>query len=470
MTLNDTEKSGPRSPLTGLHSAQSTLRLEQIARLRARGIGNHIDLPQLVVCGDQSSGKSSVLEGLTGIPFPRQDGLCTKFATEIILQHACEDLTIVASILPSVRRSDSEKSEIGTFRSHLQSFEELPTLIEEVTRLMGIRTGGSDQPGPAFGEDVLRIEVRGPVGLHLSIVDIPGLISVPNEEQDDDDVQTVHSLVDGYISNPRTIILAVVQAGNDIANQSIIKKSRQFDAEGERTVGIITKPDLINKGSEKRIALLAANKDTTKLKLGFFLVKNPTPEELAKGITPEQRQKNEVQYFHTSPWKEQILNPERVGISSLRQYLQVLLDKHVAREIPKVRQDVQKLLTRTELELSSMGEKRDSPSKVRMFLTRLAMSFHRLVTSALNGTYDDTDLSFFSRDSCDPARRLRALIQNLNTKFAESIRVEGAKRKVVPETEPESDGNSGSESSDHDSGHQILVTEREMKEWIREVC
>jgi hypothetical protein len=67
--------------LSALRSSKSVLRLEQIASLRARGVGDTIDLPQLVVCGDQSAGKSSVLEGLTGIPFPRDDGVCTKFPT-----------------------------------------------------------------------------------------------------------------------------------------------------------------------------------------------------------------------------------------------------------------------------------------------------------------------------------------------------------------------------------------------------
>ena len=64
--------------LSGLHSAKSTRRLEQIAGLRVREIGDHVDLPQLVVCGDPSAGKSSVLEGITGLPFPRLDGMCTK--------------------------------------------------------------------------------------------------------------------------------------------------------------------------------------------------------------------------------------------------------------------------------------------------------------------------------------------------------------------------------------------------------
>ncbi|KAK5201682.1 hypothetical protein LTR41_012124, partial [Exophiala xenobiotica] len=198
---------------------------------------------------------------------------------------------------------------------------------------------------------MLRIEVRGPVGMRLNIVDVPGLICVANEQQTDDDVGTVNRIVDGYISGPRTIILVVVQAGNDIANQRIIKKSRSFDKDGERTVGVITKPDLINQGSEKRIALLASNEDTTKPKLGVFLS----------------------------------LDPARLGIVALRTNLQQLLDRRIEKELPKVRHDVRELLTRTEADLATMGEERDSASKMRMFLTRLAMAIDQAVTSTLNG-------------------------------------------------------------------------------------
>lgn len=69
--------------LSGLKSEKSMQRLEQVSSLRARGISKNIDLPQLVVCGDQSAGKSSVLEGLSNIPFPRADGVCTKVSIHI---------------------------------------------------------------------------------------------------------------------------------------------------------------------------------------------------------------------------------------------------------------------------------------------------------------------------------------------------------------------------------------------------
>lgn len=464
MTTSDTALN--QRELSGLHSSQSSLRLEQIAELRARGIGDHVDLPQLVVCGDQSAGKSSVLEGLTSLPFPRQDGVCTKFATEIILQHSSNEQVIVATIIPAKERPDASKTKLRKYSRRLASFDELPSTIEDVGALMGIRGFKEITEGPAFGQDVLRIEVCGPTGLHLTVVDLPGIISVANEEQTDDDVETVQSLVDSYVANPRTIILAVVQASNDIANQGIIQKSRRFDKKGQRTVGIITKPDLINAGTEKRIALLAKNQDTTKLKLGFFLVKNPTPTELAQGISVEQRQRHEERYFQCTPWKEQGLDQDRVGIQSLRTYLQSLLDQHIERELPKVREEVRKTMLVVEQDLATMGEERPTPTHLRMFMSRLAMHFHNLTMSALNGTYHETDAAFFmEEDGTNQSKRLRARIHHLNDIFASYMRRNGQKRKIRPLRAFED----SSETENEPEDGQLLVTETEMKHWVKEV-
>ena len=456
--------------LSGLHSARSTLRLEQIAGLRARGVGNHVDLPQLVVCGDQSAGKSSVLEGLTGLPFPRQDGVCTKFPTEIILQHTAGESTISATILPAPSAPDVMKDRMRTYKRCLSSFTELPIAIAEAGCLMGVRGFGDVTHGPAFSENVLRIEMSGPVGLHLTVVDLPGLISVPNEEQTDADVQTVHNLVDHYIASSRTIILAVVQAGNDIANQKIIQKSRLVDKIGQRTVGIITKPDLINEGSEKRIALLARNQDTTKLKLGYFLIKNPTPTELASGISPAQRHKNEIQYFQSAPWKGNALSMDRVGILALREYLQSLLDQHIERELPKVREEIKSLMSKIEQDIASLGEPRPSVGHLRIFLSRLATHFNNLATSASNGSYHEADSTFFGdSDSENQKTRLRALVHRLNTAFSDHMRANGQKRKITTRLQTPSESGSDDEPRDEAEIGQILVTEHEMKAWVREV-
>lgn len=468
MTIKEVARGKQALPLGGLNSHKSSQRLEQIARLRARGVGEHVGLPQLVVCGDQSTGKSSVLEGITGIPFPRQDGLCTTFPTEIILQHSSNDLNIKASIIPSTARSDDEKIKFREFTRVLTSFDQLPEVISEITKLFGLVSTDKSVKCPAFVQDVLRIEVTGSVGLHLSIVDLPGLIAVPNEDQTDDDVDTVHDLVNSYIANDRTIILAVVQAGNDIANQTIIKRSRKYDPNGSRTVGIITKPDLVNKGTEQRVALLAANRDTTKLKLGFFLVKNPTPNELATGITPEQRQKAEIQYFHDSPYAGLGLDPDRMGILSLQLFLQQLLDLHVEKELPKVREDIRCLLRSTEHSLSLLGERRDTSPLMRVYLTRVSTSFQRLIQSALNGNYDGNESEFFG-NGLDSVRRLRANVHNLNLAYADTMRTKGHRRAIVSHSESVSDTDSVA-CPETDPYPQLQVTKKEMTSWIMKVC
>ncbi|KAA8646751.1 dynamin family protein [Aspergillus tanneri] len=316
----------------GLRSSRISERLNQVDCVRANGVGDHIPLPQLVVCGDQSAGKSSVLEGISGIPFPRQDGLCTRFATEIILRHEPREQQTTATIIPNMSRAEDEKTRLSAFRRDISDLADLPGIIDQAASLMGVKDS------PAFAADVLRLEVAGDTGLHLTLVDLPGLISVSENEED---VQLVGDL-------------------------SIIQRARRFDKDGLRTVGIITKPDLINDGTESRVAKLANNADRTKLKLGFFLLKNPKPSELQKGMTMAERRKAEQQFFANEPWKKLGLDPSRIGIDNLRAFMQDLLDRHIERELPKVRKDVAQLLNKINKELMDLGAERTSPAQIRM--------------------------------------------------------------------------------------------------------
>lgn len=447
-------------------------RLNQIDRIRAKGVGDHISLPQLVVCGDQSAGKSSVLEGITGVPFPRQDGVCTRFATEIILRHCPGKNEIIARILPSTARTEEEKLRMASFERQLTGFDDLPRVIQEASVLMGIKgCVESDLPSPAFTADVLRLEVIGNTGLHLTVVDLPGLISVSENVED---MRTVEHLVDGYLESTRTIILAVVPASNDIDTQGIIQRARRFDKAGVRTVGIITKPDLINKGTESRIASLAKNLDRVKLKLGFFLLKNPSPLEMSKGLSWEGRQQQEIQFFNSSPWKEQNLDKTRVGIDNLRNFLQQLLDTHIEHELPKVRKEVASLLRATEYELAQIGPERSSVSQIRMFLTHVSMEFFNLTKAALDGNYGGRDSRFFAAGTRTDTR-LRARIHMANEQFAAYMRTQAAKRQIRDGDETDSGSEQSESSGDSDdsdgdvSNEQLRLTKAEMMDWVKEV-
>lgn len=129
--------------------------LDAIDRLRRIGLGNVAPLPQLVVTGDQSVGKSSVLEALTQIQFPTKENLCTRFATEISIRREVTE-SVSCKISPDKSRPEAEKKKLQAFSKSIKDFSELPVVIEEATQLMGLNDS------KAFAKDVLSIIITGP--------------------------------------------------------------------------------------------------------------------------------------------------------------------------------------------------------------------------------------------------------------------------------------------------------------------
>jgi hypothetical protein len=141
--------------LQALQSTEQRTIMDLVDRLRRAGLNSILQLPQLVVCGDQSSGKSSVLEAITEIPFPRKENLCTRFATEISMRREVGS-SIRCKINPDKFRSEDEQLSLRQFDKVIKDFSELPGLIDEATELMGLG------PTKAFSRDVLSVEICGP--------------------------------------------------------------------------------------------------------------------------------------------------------------------------------------------------------------------------------------------------------------------------------------------------------------------
>ncbi|OJZ87839.1 hypothetical protein ASPFODRAFT_60190 [Aspergillus luchuensis CBS 106.47] len=416
-------KDGPR-----FQPGKTSERLNQIDRVRANGVGYHVALPQLVVCGDHSAGKSSVLEGISGYPFPRQDGTCTQFPTEIVLRHHKSRRQMAVSLLPCPSRSSEEMEQFAALHREFQEFSNLPRIIQKTSSLMGLCGFSEFADAPDFAADVLRLELVGDTGLHLTLVDIPGLISV---SEDDGDVEMVQSLVDSYVESSRTIILAVIPASSDAETQRIIQRARHFDRDG---------PDLINKDTEERVARLAKNLERTRLNLGFFLLKNPSPAQLAQGMNFLQRRRAELELFSSGPWRAQGLNPSRVGIDNLRSFLADLLDSHIERKLPRVQDEVRRLLQHVGEEIDDLGIERSNPSQIRIFLTRISTDFQCIIKTGLEGNYDGP--------------------------FADHMRCHGQRRRVITNKSEVS----GEEWEEDDDGtEELLVTEKQMSTWIKEM-
>ena len=214
--------------LDALQNADQRKVLNIVDSLRQCGIDDIIPLPQLVVCGDQSSGKSSVLEAITEIPFPRKENLCTRFATEIVLRRSPKS-SIATKIIPDKARLANGKEELARFKLSITNFDELPDLIDRATKAMGLGDISSGATLCAFTKDVLSIEICGPDRPQLTLVDLPSLIHSENQSQSRDDVILVSELVERYIAKSRTIILLIISAKNDYANQIILDHVRRVD-------------------------------------------------------------------------------------------------------------------------------------------------------------------------------------------------------------------------------------------------
>lgn len=230
--------------------------LDAVDRLRSFGIPEIVSLPQIIVCGDQSSGKSSVLEAISHVSFPVKSNVCTRFPTELVLRRAAHSCASV-SIVPHASRSEDEKKSLEGFRQEMDGFEHLAHWIESAKIAMGI------DDGKAFSKDLLKIEITGPDQRELTIVDLPGLIHSETKSQTKADVDLIQNVVKEYskltctrsevlasffasvmadylsVKEPRSVILAVISAKNDLANQIVLNLVRAADPTGNRTMGQI---------------------------------------------------------------------------------------------------------------------------------------------------------------------------------------------------------------------------------------
>ncbi|ERF73499.1 hypothetical protein EPUS_04122 [Endocarpon pusillum Z07020] len=410
-----------------LQTAEQVQLLNTVDALRTCGLDGIISLPQLVVCGDQSSGKSSVLEAITEIPFPRKENLCTRFATELVLRRS-RVVRVSASIIADKTSSQADQDSLQKQQLSLSNLSKLPALIDKATKLMGLDDGDKRQ---AFSRDILRIVIEGPERPALTLVDLPGLIHSENRSQTADDVEIISKLVEQYISNPRTIILAVVSAMNDAANQVILKRAREHDPNGQRTLGIITKPDVLSPGSESEDAFIgfASNQNITFQK-GWHVLRGRSFSERNASFT--ERNATEAQFFSRGRWLE--LDPDTLGISHLRSRLSELLFTHVKQELPRLRSELETTSAQNDTLLQKLGEKRGSLSEQRQFLTRISTSFRDICKAAVGGHYDhehfgeDVNISSGSQPA---TRRLRALIQKQHIDYADVLRRAGTKYNLV---------------------------------------
>ncbi|ENH63225.1 Interferon-induced GTP-binding protein Mx [Fusarium oxysporum f. sp. cubense race 1] len=431
----------------GLATEQRSL-LDLIDKLQFAQLDD-VKLPQIVVVGDQSAGKSSVLEALTGTPFPRDAGACTRFATEIRMRRA-KETKLKVSIIPDKTRPYNDQARLLQWGGDVTGDTPFDAMMRDATELIAPKS----IPGRFAARDILVVEKEGPDMPLLTLVDLPGLVRVANRDQSESDIQTIEALSDRYMKSSRTIILAVIGGNNDYVQAPILKKARHFDPKGSRTIGVLTKPDMTERiGLEDKFIELVTNKDQeNNFKLGWYVLLNPGPGE--QWQSPEDRANREAEFFSRGKWAT--LPPEMWGIGALRAKLSTQLQRHIGKHVKTLRRQIQQALEGCESQLKAMGVGKDTPEEMRFQMGELFTASNNLVTPAVNGNYKNPfGERFFARQSSPkgtPSQKLRARIRDESERFARRFRQHGRKVTFQKSQPPVANGVNGTNGAAEGNG------------------
>ncbi|KAF8061605.1 P-loop containing nucleoside triphosphate hydrolase protein [Lyophyllum atratum] len=258
---------------------------------------SQIDLPQICVLGSQSSGKSSVLENIVGRDFlPRGTGIVTR--RPLVLQLINRPAGgVPGTSSPQINGKDkgadkaANADEWGEFL-HLpgEKFYDFHKIRDEIVRDTEAKTGKNAGISP----QPINLRIFSPNVLTLTLVDLPGLTKVPVGDQPRDIEKQIREMLMKYISKPACIILAVTGANTDLANSDGLKMAREVDPDGTRTIGVLTKVDLMDVGTDV-VDILAGR--IIPLRLGYVPVVNRGQRDIESGKPISHALEHEREFF-----------------------------------------------------------------------------------------------------------------------------------------------------------------------------
>ncbi|KAI9247918.1 P-loop containing nucleoside triphosphate hydrolase protein [Helicostylum pulchrum] len=274
-------------------------------------------LPSIVVVGSQSSGKSSVLEAIVGHEFlPKGSNMVTRRPIELTLIHT-----------PNNDEEYGEFPQLGLGK--IFDFKKVQKTLIDMNLAVSDSECVSDKP--------IELRIYSPNVPDLTLIDLPGYIQISNRNQPESLKNKIEDLCEKYIRGPN-IILAVCSANVDLANSPALKASRKWDPLGLRTIGVITKMDLV---SPQAGAAILRNTDYP-LHLGYIGVVCKAPENASNGNMTHALIKSEEAYFRS----HLIFNQRdiQVGTATLRHKLMNVLEQSMGRSLYSIVDAVQREL------------------------------------------------------------------------------------------------------------------------------
>jgi dynamin 1-like protein len=342
-----------------------------IDQLRDCGVNEYIKLPRICSLGTQSSGKSSVLESIVGLDFlPRGDGVVTRRPLELRLNH----------INSGEPWAIFEERKGTKFTDFIKVRETIEALTDEVCKT---NKNIVDKP--------IVLNVYSKTCPDLTLVDLPGVTRVPIGDQPKNIEQITKDMCRRYAEDPLTIILCVIAANSDIATSDGLMLAKEIDTSGSRTIGVLTKLDIMDAGTDARKTLM---NEEIPLRLGYVGVKNRSKQDLINKLSMEETTRKEKEFFKSHPVYKNI-PPGHLGTDVLINKLTKIYFKIIRENLPRIIKAINERLKSAEEELQGLGQPMptDDAGKMSM-LWNMINEYCDIFRKVLQGKYNNKRLNF----------------------------------------------------------------------------
>ncbi|KAF9679063.1 hypothetical protein SADUNF_Sadunf07G0101100 [Salix dunnii] len=364
------------------------------------GSQSTIELPQVAVVGSQSSGKSSVLEALVGRDFlPRGNEICTR-------------RPLVLQLLQTKRKGDgSGEDEWGEFLhlpgKRFYDFSEIRSEIQaETAKEAGGNKGVSDKQ--------IRLKIFSPNVLDITLVDLPGITKVPVGDQPSDIEARIRTMIMSYIKKPSCLILAVTAANSDLANSDALQIAGNADPDGYRTIGIITKLDIMDRGTDARNLLLGK---VIPLRLGYVGVVNRSQEDIITNRSIKDALAAEEKFFRSRPVYNGVA--DRCGVPQLAKKLNQILVQHIKSILPGLKSRISSALVSVAKEHASYGEITESKACIAgqgTLILNILSKYSEAFSSMVEGRNEEMSTSELAGGA-----RIHYIFQSIFVKSLEEV-------------------------------------------------
>ena len=342
-----------------------------IDQLRDCGVNEYIKLPRICSLGTQSSGKSSVLESIVGLDFlPRGDGVVTRRPLELRLCH----------INSGEPWAIFEERKGTKFTDFVKVRETIEALTDEVCKT---NKNIIDKP--------IVLNVYSQTCPDLTLVDLPGVTRVPIGDQPKNIEEITKNMARRYVDDPLTIILCVIAANSDIATSDGLMLAKEIDTSGTRTLGVLTKLDIMDAGTDARKALM---NEEIPLKLGYVGVKNRSKQDLNNKISMAETARKEKEFFKSHPAYKN-LPAGHLGTDVLINKLTKIYFRIIRENLPRIVKAINERLKTAEEELQSLGQPMPTDDAGKMsLLWNMINEYCDVFRKVLQGKYNNKRVNF----------------------------------------------------------------------------